>query len=82
MMRIVERFCENNGSWTVRIANAAETRSAFLNFSIEPTDAEVRAVFQIMLDSEQAAQAAQEVERATEESNKVTLRDAIAKYEA
>ena len=42
MAKIVEKYQERNGTWTVRVANDAETRSMFLSFKTEPTKTQVR----------------------------------------
>ena len=82
MAKIVEKYQERNGTWTVRIANDAETRSMFLSFKTDPTMAEVRDAYDAIVAAEQAARAEAEAEQAAEENSKVTLREAIAKYEA
>ena len=82
MAKIVEKYKERNGTWTVRVANDAETRSVFLSFKTEPTNAQVRDAFDAMIAAEKAAHAAAEAEAADEENSKVTLRDAIRRYEA
>lgn len=82
MAKIVEKYKERNGTWTVRIANDAETRSVFLSFKTEPTNAQVRDAFDAMIAAEKAAREAAEAEREAEEGTKVTLRDAIRRYEA
>ena len=82
MAKIVEKYKERNGTWTVRVANDAETRSVFLSFKTEPTNAQVRDAFDAMIAAEKAAREAAEAEREAEEDTKVTLRDAIRRYEA
>lgn len=82
MAKIVEKYRERNGTWTVRVANDAETRSVFLSFKTEPTNAQVRDAFDAMIAAEKAAREAAEAEREAEEGTKVTLRDAIRRYEA
>ena len=82
MAKIVEKYQERNGKWTVRVANDAETRSMFLSFKTEPTNQDVRDAFDAVIAAEQAARAEAEAEQAAEENSKVTLREAIAKYEA
>ena len=82
MAKIVEKYQERNGTWTVRVANDAETRSVFLSFKTDPTNAQVRDAFDAMIAAEKAAREAAEAEREAEEGTKVTLREAIAKYEA
>ena len=82
MAKIVEKYREHNGTWTLRIANDAETRSVFLSFKTEPTNAQVRDAFDAMIAAEKAAREAAEAEREAEEGTKVTLRDAIRRYEA
>ena len=82
MAKIIEKYQERNGTWTVRVANDAETRSMFLSFKTEPTNAQVRDAFDAMIAAEKAAKAAAEAEQAEEDNTKVTLRDAIRRYEA
>jgi len=82
MAKIVEKYQERNGTWTVRVANDAETRSVFLSFKTDPTNAQVRDAFDAMIAAEKAAREAAEAEREAEEGTKVTLRDAIRRYEA
>ena len=82
MAKIVEKYKERNGTWTVRVANDAETRSMFFSFKTEPTNAQVRDAFDAMIAAEKAAREAAEAEREAEEGTKVTLRDAISRYEA
>jgi hypothetical protein len=82
MAKIVEKYLERNGTWTLRVANAAETRSLFLSFKTDPTNAQVRDAFDAMIAAEKAAREAAEAEREAEEGTKVTLRDAIRRYEA
>ena len=82
MAKIVEKYQERNGTWTVRVANDAETRSVFLSFKTEPTKTQVRDAFDAMIAAEKAAREAAEAEREAEEDTKVTLRDAIRRYEA
>ena len=82
MAKIVEKYQERNGTWTVRVANDAETRSVFFSFKTEPTNAQVRDAFDAMIAAEKAAREAAEAEREAEEGTKVTLRDAIRRYEA
>lgn len=82
MAKIVEKYQERNGTWTVRIANDAETRSMFLSFKTDPTMAEVRDAFDAVMAAEQAARDAARAEQKDEENSKITLREAIAKYEA
>ena len=82
MAKIVEKYLERNGTWTLRVANDAETRSLFLSFKTEPTMAEVRDAYDAIVAAEQEAHAAAEAEKEAEENSKITLREAIAKYEA
>lgn len=82
MAKIVEKYKERNGTWTVRVANDAETRSVFFSFKTEPTNAQVRDAFDAMIAAEKSAREAAEAEREAEEGTKVTLRDAIRRYEA
>ena len=82
MAKIIEKYQERNGTWTVRVANDAETRSVFLSFKTDPTNAQVRDAFDAMIAAEKAAREAAEAEREAEEGTKVTLRDAIVLYEA
>jgi len=82
MAKIVENYQERNGTWTVRVANDAETRSVFLSFKTEPTKTQVRDAFDAMIAAEKAAREAAEAEREAEEGTKVTLREAIRRYEA
>ena len=82
MAKIVEKYKERNGTWTVRVANDAETRSMFFSFKTEPTKTQVRDAFDAMIAAEKAAREAAEAEREAEEGTKVTLRDAIRRYEA
>ena len=82
MAKIVEKYQERNGTWTVRIANDAETRSMFLSFKTDPTMAEVRDAYDAIVAAEQEAHAAAEAEKEAEENSKVTLRDEIRRYEA
>ena len=82
MAKLIEKRQERNGTWTLRIANDAETRSVFLSFKTEPTNQDVRDAFDAVIAAEQAARAEAEAEQAAEENSKVTLREAIAKYEA
>ena len=82
MAKIVEKYQERNGTWTVRVANDAETRSVFLSFKTDPTNAQVRDAFDAVMAAERAARDAARAEQEAEENNKVTLREAIAKYEA
>jgi len=82
MAKIVEKYQERNGTWTVRVANDAETRSMFFSFKTEPTKTQVRDAFDAMIAAEKAAREAAEAEREAEEGTKVTLRDAIRRYEA
>ena len=82
MAKIVEKYKDRNGTWTVRVANDAETRSIFFSFKTEPTNAQVRDAFDAMIAAEKAAKAAAEAEAADEENSKVTLREAIVMYEA
>ena len=82
MAKIVEKYKERNGTWTVRVANDAETRSVFLSFKTEPTNQQVKDAFDAMIAAEKAAREAAEAEREAEEDTKVTLRDAIRRYEA
>ena len=82
MAKVVEKYKERNGTWTVRVANDAETRSVFLSFKTDPTNAQVRDAFDAMIAAEKAAREAAEAEREAEEGTKVTLRDAIRRYEA
>ena len=82
MAKIVEKYQERNGTWTLRIANDAETRSMFLSFKTEPTNQQVKDAFDEIVAAEIAARAAAEAEQAGEENSKVTLREAIVLYEA
>lgn len=82
MAKIVEKYQERNGTWTVRVANDAETRSVFLSFKTDPTNAQVRDAFDAMIAAEKAAREEAEAEREAEEGTKVTLRDAIRRYES
>ena len=82
MAKIIEKYQERNGTWTLRVANDAETRSVFFSFKTEPTNAQVRDAFDAMIAAEKAAREAAEAEREAEEDTKVTLRDAIRRYEA
>jgi hypothetical protein len=82
MAKLIEKRQERNGTWTVRVANDAETRSVFLSFKTEPTKTQVRDAFDAMIAAEKAAREAAEAEREAEEGTKVTLRDAIRRYEA
>jgi len=82
MAKIVEKYKERNGTWTVRVANDAETRSMFFSFKTEPTDDVAYLAFQGTIAAEKAAKAAAEAEQAEEDNTKVTLRDAIRRYEA
>ena len=82
MAKIVEKYKERNGTWTVRVANDAETRSVFFSFKTEPTNAQVRDAFDAMIAAEKSAREAAEAEREAEDGTKVTLRDAIRRYEA
>lgn len=79
-MKIIERRQEGS-QWVVRIANAEETRSMFLNFLTEPTDAEVRAAFQGLLDAERAAKDAQAAEQSDEVVKLGVIREGIIRYE-
>ena len=82
MAKIVEKYQERTGTWTVRVANAAETRSLFLSFKTEPTNQSARDAFDAAMAAEQAARDAARAEQKDEENSKITLREAIAKYEA
>ena len=82
MAKIVEKYLERNGTWTLRVANDAETRSLFLSFKTEPTNQEARDAFDAVMAAEQAARDAAQSEQEDEENSKITLREAIAKYEA
>lgn len=82
MAKIVEKYKERNGTWTVRVANDAETRSMFLSFKTKPTNQQVKDAFDEIVAAEIAAREAAEAEQAEEENGKVTLREAIVLYEA
>lgn len=82
MAKIVEKYLERNGTWTLRVANDAETRSLFLSFKTEPTNQDVRDAFDAAMAAERAARDAARAEQESEENNKVTLREAIVLYEA
>ena len=82
MAKLIEKRQERNGTWTVRVANDAETRSMFFSFKTEPTKTQVRDAFDAMIAAEKAAKAAAEAEQAEEDNTKVTLREAIRRYEA
>ncbi len=82
MAKIIEKYQERNGTWTVRVANDAETRSVFLSFKTEPTKTQVRDAFDAKIAAEKAAREAAEAEREAEEGTKVTLRKAIVMHEA
>ena len=82
MAKIVEKYQERNGTWTLRVANDAETRSLFLSFKTEPTNQQVKDAFDEIVAAEIAAREAAEAEQAAEENSKVTLREAIVLYEA
>ena len=82
MAKIVEKYLERNGTWTLRVANDAETRSLFLSFKTEPTNQEAHDAFDAAMAAEQAARDAAQAEQEAEENNKVTLREAIVLYEA
>ena len=76
MAKLIEKRQERNGTWTLRIANDAETRSVFLSFKTEPTLKEAKAAFDDLVEAERLKREAEE------ENDKITLREAIAKYEA
>ena len=82
MAKIVEKYQERNGTWTLRVANDAETRSLFLSFKTEPTNQEARDAFAAAMAAEQAARDAAQSEQEDEENSKITLREAIVLYEA
>ena len=82
MAKIVEKYLERNGTWTLRVANDAETRSLFLSFKTEPTNQEARDAFAAAMAAEQAARDAAQSEQEDEENSKITLREAIVLYEA
>ncbi len=80
MARIIERFQEGS-RWVVRIANDAETRSLFLYFQTDPTDAEVRAAFRDALDAEQAAKDQADAEQTADTTDRKTIQSAVRLYE-
>lgn len=82
MAKIVEKYQERNGTWTVRVANAAETRSVFLSFPKEPTLQEAKDAFDALVEAERLRREEEEAAQAAEENGKVTLREAIVLYEA
>ena len=82
MAKIIEKYKERNGTWTVRVANDAETRSMFLSFKTEPTNQQVKDALDEIVAAEIAAREAAEAEQAEEQNSKVTLREAIVLYEA
>ena len=82
MAKIVEKYQEKKGTWTVRIANDAETRSVFLSFPKEPTLQEAKDAFDEIVAAEIAAREAAKAEQAEEQNSKVTLREGIVMYEA
>ena len=82
MAKLIEKRQERNGTWTLRIANDAETRSVFLSFKTEPTLKEAKAAFDDLVEAERLQREAEEAAKAEEENDKVTLREAIVLYEA
>lgn len=82
MAKIVEKYKERNGTWTVRVANDAETRSMFLSFPKEPTLRDAKDAFDALVEAERRRREEEEAAQAAEESDKVTLREAIVLYEA
>ena len=82
MAKIVEKYKERNGTWTVRVANDAETRSVFLSFPKEPKLQEAKDAFNALVEAERLRREEEEAAQAAEENGKVTLREAIVLYEA
>lgn len=82
MAKLIEKRQERNGTWTLRIANDAETRSMFLSFKTEPTNQQVKDAFDALVEAERLRREEEEAAQAEEENGKVTLREAIVLYEA
>ena len=82
MAKIVEKYKERNGTWTVRVANDAETRSVFLSFKTEPTKTQVRDAFDALVEAERLRHEEERAEQEAEENHKITIREAIVKYES
>ena len=82
MAKIVEKYQERNGKWTVRVCDDAETRSIFIPFKVEPADRQAINAFDAIIAAELEVKAAEVAEKESEENSKVTLRDAIRRYEA
>ena len=82
MAKLIEKRQERNGTWTLRIANDAETRSVFLSFKTEPTLKEAKAAFDDLVEAERLRREEERAEQEAEENHKITLREAIVKYEA
>jgi hypothetical protein len=82
MAKLIEKRQERNGTWTLRIANDAETRSVFLSFKTEPTLKEAKAAFDDLVEAERLRREEERAEQEAEENHKITIREAIVKYEA
>ena len=82
MAKIVEKYQERNGTWVVRVANHAETRSMFFSFKTEPTLREAKDAFDALVEAERLRHEEERAEQKAEENHKITIREAIVKYEA
>ena len=82
MAKLIEKRQERNGTWTLRIANDAETRSVFLSFPKEPTLREAKDAFDALVEAERLRREEERAEQEAEENHKITIREAIVKYEA